>query len=613
MSWMHKLYETYEACAGREEFSHPDQPSDGPEFPALLPVSHVSQQAHIQVSIDGEGNFQRAELLPVKTSCIIPATEESAGRTSGDAPHPLDDKIHYCASDYRGHKKNLFPLYVRQLRDWCSSPQAHPMARAVLAYVEKGTLVHDLVEAGVLLADNNGKLFTAPPSTENAGKKDSIFSRLTPKKIDGESVRDQGEALVVWNVLLPGEGESRTWESRSLRQAWEAYDAARMEQQGLCLVQGNEVAITFKHPRNIRRPGDGAKLISSNDTSNFTFLGRFLEAAQASSVGYEVSQKAHLALGWLIRRQGYRYGEQVVVAWAISGAHVPNPCENFFRDVSDEELLSSTSSETATPTVVKTQTPQDMGQAFALRLGKALAGYRANLEDTTGIVIMTVEAASPGRLSVTFYREQLPDDYLENLRRWQTDCAWPQPMRLEKDAANKKPRTVWIPGAPVPRAIAHAAYGRRCDDKLLKATIERLLPCIVDGTPLPRDLVECCVRRACNRVAFEPWEWNEALAVACAVYKGWSSRTQNKEYDMALDENNINRDYLYGRLLAVAEYIERTALNAAGESRPTNAERLMQRFADHPCATWRQLEVQLSPYIQRLQGSSRAKLLFRAR
>jgi len=71
---------------------------------------------------------------------------------------------------------------------------------------------------------------------------------------------------------------------------------------------------------------------------------------------------------------------------------------------------------------------------------------------------------------------------------------------------------------------------------------------------------------------------------------------------MALDKERRTRDYLYGRLLAVAEYIERSALDKAGEKRSTNAERLMQRFADHPCSTWRDLEKQLAPYMQRLQS-----------
>lgn len=599
MSWMHTLYETYEACAGREEFTRPDQPTDGREIPALLPVSHVSQQAHLCVTIDGEGNFTRAEVLPPKTQVVIPATEDSAGRSGQKPqPHPLCDKIRYCAGDYQkrekqsrkktgkeASEKSEHEQYLELLGAWCASPHAHPLAQAVFAYVQKGTLLRDLVECGVGAELSGGKAKSP----------------------------DMGEQFVVWRVL--SQEEPASWKNTSLQQAWREHyaDCLRKREPILCLVSGQIEVSGTKHPRNIRRPGDGAKLLSANDTSNFTFRGRFLEAAQASSVGYEVSQKAHLALSWLIRRQGYRNGEQAVVAWAISGAPIPNPCENPF-DVSDEELLTSAPVDAAKSSTVEEHAPQDMGQAFALRLGKALKGYCANLKDTANIMIMAMEAPSKGRLAVTFYREQLPDDYLENLRRWQVDCVWSQLVwpKVEGKSSKSKPRLDWLP-APVPKTIARAAYGRRCDDRLLKATIERLLPCIVDGVPLPRDLVESCVRRACNRAALEPWEWNEVLAVACALYKGWSIRTRNKEYGMALDESITSRDYLYGRLLAVAEYIERTALKAAGESRSTNAERLMQRFADHPCDTWRQIELQLSPYEQRLQGSSRAGLLFRAR
>ena len=71
---------------------------------------------------------------------------------------------------------------------------------------------------------------------------------------------------------------------------------------------------------------------------------------------------------------------------------------------------------------------------------------------------------------------------------------------------------------------------------------------------------------------------------------------------MALEEDRKSRDYLYGRLLAIAERIEEVALNVGGESRPTTAARLMQRFADRPFSTWRNIELGLQPYMQRLQG-----------
>ena len=70
---------------------------------------------------------------------------------------------------------------------------------------------------------------------------------------------------------------------------------------------------------------------------------------------------------------------------------------------------------------------------------------------------------------------------------------------------------------------------------------------------------------------------------------------------MALEENRPDRDYLFGRLLAVADYIEEIALGVGGEKRSTNAARLMQRFADRPFDTWRTIELSLQPSIQRLQ------------
>ena len=72
---------------------------------------------------------------------------------------------------------------------------------------------------------------------------------------------------------------------------------------------------------------------------------------------------------------------------------------------------------------------------------------------------------------------------------------------------------------------------------------------------------------------------------------------------MSLDESRSSRDYLYGRLLALADSIEGLALKVAKVQRDTTAARLMQRFADHPYSTWRTIELQLTPYIAQLRSS----------
>ena len=79
MSWIHKLYETYEQCQGRD-MAGEAQP---------LPVSHAQQQAHIEIALDAQGGFKTARLIN-KIETYIPATEQSAGRVgTKPPPHPF--------------------------------------------------------------------------------------------------------------------------------------------------------------------------------------------------------------------------------------------------------------------------------------------------------------------------------------------------------------------------------------------------------------------------------------------------------------------------------------------------------------------------------------------
>lgn len=597
MTWFQSLVSTYDNCFASPKFMDEDI--------QLLPVSHASQQAHILVRLSGDGGFLGAEILGKQTICL-PATEASAGRTSGAAAHPLADKIQYCAKDYPG-KNNHFDLYEKELGGWVSSPYSHPKAQAIYTYVCKGTLVADLLSQGILQADAAGRLLTEPPKENPA----PIFSFLPPKNKGGKTVRDQGDALVCWQVEIPGDLEPATWKDPSLQEAWVAYLASQAGESSLCMVSGKSMPPAGQHPRNIRRPGDGAKLISSNDNSGFTFRGRFLTGLEASSVGYSVSHKAHNALRWLIARQGYRNGEQVILAWAEKGESIPELATDKWME--DEFLLEDGCTPEAAPLSVSstdtTPSPhKDIGLQFSRQLSKTLQGYAGKLAPHDSIVILGLDAATPGRLSVTFFRELFWSDYLKTLESWQNDFYWLIRRVVPGDATDKKKSpVVYQLVAPRPDEICLAAYGKRVDDNLRKNTVARILPCIADKAQIPWDIVENCVRRACGRAGLESWEWNTVLGVACALYKGYYARQPNDEqrrkYTMALDENLTSRDYLYGRLLAVADYAERCALKAADEKRPTSAERLMQRFADYPFETWLTLEKQINSYMSRLKNS----------
>jgi CRISPR-associated protein Csd1 len=357
--------------------------------------------------------------------------------------------------------------------------------------------------------------------------------------------------------------------------------------QGFCYVSGSITSIAQKHPAKIRNGKDGAKLISSNDASGYTFLGRFIDAEQAVGVSSEITQKAHSALRWLIgRKQAYRNDTQAFVSWETAGNDIPSVCANTHDLFGAQE---------------ESEYSGDFGQAFAQKLNAKIAGYKAFVSDNNNIVIMGLDSAVPGRMAITYYRELKGSEFLDRLEEWHRNFSWLQDYG--KDPEDYKRELCFI-GAPAPQDIAWAAYGRGAEGKngkkLMNATVERLLPCIIDGTIFPHDIICAVINRTCNRIGLEYWEWEKCLGIACALYKGTH---KEEKYSMELDENRDSRDYVYGRLLALADVIESTALSIAKENRDTNAARLMQRFADRPYSTWPILEKGLKPYLDRIHAN----------
>jgi len=594
MSWIQKLYETYENCRAMIGAG-----SDDNEVP-LLPICHTTQKAHIEIVIDQKGNFKRARVVSKNEArTVIPCTESSGGRTSGEEPHPLCDKLQYVAADYKkygGNKDSYHESYIKRLSGWIEA-ERNEKVKLIYSYIKHGSVVEDLIDHKVLIAGKDKKILKQRIGNKEQKDVPDIFD-LLPGRINkkGEIENWQADAFIRWVVEIPNDPQSAVWTDRSIIDSWIKYYSSTKKDKTLCYVTGKEVFSADQHPAKLRNDGDKAKLISSNDLSGFTFRGRFLTANQACGVGFETTQKAHYALRWLIGRQGYRKGDQAIVAWATSGADIPKLTDDAISILGEDDLASDETSMFST------------AQAIAIRLKKKIAGYGKALGDTTGVVVMALDSATPGRMAITYYRELTGSDFLQRIENWHESCAWIHNYRsIEvqgKENGKKKKKYMPFVGAPAPSDIAEAAYGSKVDDKLRKATVERILPCIIDGQQIPRDLVESAVRHASNRIGMDGWEWNKTLSIACALFKQYNRK---ENYDMALELNRKTRDYLYGRLLALADSLEQWALNKSGEDRQTNAARLMNRFSEHPYTTWRTIELSLEPYKARLGGKSKKR------
>lgn len=588
MSWIGKLYETYEACAG--EVAAPQPPGKLP----LVPVSHSLQTAHIEVILDEDGTFCDAHYLREDNAVtIIPCTEDSASRSSGISPNALYDKLIYIAGDfaqYTGEEKaeNYFDAYMQQLKGWCESPYSHTKAKVVYQYLQKKQLIGDLVRAQLLFADENGRL-----TQQWEGDK-----KVKPAQTTDTFVRFQVEVI--------GENTIACNEDKALFAAYEAYYAQREQEMKLCYVQGKMLPATEKHPAKLRWPGDSAKLISANDKAGFTYRGRYTAPEEAVTIGYESSQKAHSALRWLINRQGWRNGDQVVVAWTVNGMQPP-------QVQVDTDVL--------TQGATRVDSGVYLGEVYAERLRNAAKSlWHKKLEDRDDVMVMMLEAATPGRMSIPYYKEIRGNDFVQRVEYWHETCYWLQRYKWESDGKDEKGKDrlkpVYYVGAPSLPDILFAAYGPRAGDQLKKKVVQRLLPCITERARLPRDIMWQAVQRASNpRSMEEEWEWEKTLSVACALIRKYRYDWKGENWEMSLEGNRVrleenydtenDRSFLFGRLLACAHQLEvyacyKLELDKKDSRRETNAQKYYQRFRMHPKKTWGRIMDALQPYIARL-------------
>lgn len=596
MNWIEALYHTYNNCEAEVGAIKEGQDE------LLLPLSHTTQNANIEVILDENANFVSAKIIPKKQQkTLVPCTEQSGGR-AGSKPtsHPLCDKLQYLAGDfleYGGVVTSGFSAdpsephneYLTILNQWLGT-HPHPKVKIVHDYILKNCLIHDLVTYNII------------PITQSAEGEKRFLNEWENKEDDPPEIFSSlpatstpQDSFIRWRVEIPGDPMSSLCDDPTVWESWSEHYRTTQEISGLCYVTGNQEPLAIQHPAKLRHAADKAKLISSNDGSGFTFRGRFTDPSgiEAASVSFDVTQKAHNALRWLIAKQGTRLGEQAIVAWSISNQQIPNPLESSLRlavDSTAEEdidklLEQEQQHRLASHDAVNT------GQSVAIALKQKILGYRKKLGDTSKILVVSLDSATPGRMALTYFRELTASEFLDRIETWHNTTSWL--------LYYNKGRRFY--GAPSPYEIVQAAYGSQPDDKLKSATYRRLLPCIIESRPIPDDLVRSCIQRASARISLEHWEWEKALGIACALYRKQQIQKNNQTiHTMSLDPIRTSRSYLYGRLLAVADVLEQAALNKE-ENRPTNAARMMHRFSMRPFDTWPTLYQRLEPYIRKLK------------
>lgn len=573
MPWLLNLVETFDA--NEKEVGKISKNRFNNEF-TLIPISHTTQTAHIEVVVTENGDFHAAHVVEKENAItVIPTTIDSASR-SGKAvyPYPLHDKLMYTAGDFdeysnKSTERKNFEAYINLLKEWVHSPYKHNTIEAIYKYVNKGRLIQDLIEANILFIDKNNKLIEKwNKSYEKIyGERPEIFSVVS---------ETQESAFVRFSVHSSEKIIDKPWRDHTLFQSFIDFYNEKIkesEKTDVCYVTGKLLPSTEKHANKIRNSGDKAKLISANDTSGFTFRGKFDKSEQVASVSYIASQKAHNALKWLITKQGKIIDNRVFLIWGNEKVDVP--------DLQDSSIFLGLNMNTDI-SIART------GVEYAEQFSKAIEGYKHDLSFDSNINILVLDSATTGRMGVLYYRNMNKEIYFERLKEWHTTCIW-----RHRYVKNETGDLIEFIGAPSTRDIAFAAYGKDADDRVVKGLMERLLPCILEGRTIPIDIINSAYYRISNPVAMDKWEWEKSLSITCALVN------QKEGINVGLDKSNNDRDYLFGRLLAIADVLERNAMDD-NEGRATNAIRYMNAFSNHPARTWKVIQENIQPYLIRL-------------
>ncbi len=569
LSWIQKLNEAYESvihtAAVKDEIK-------------IIPAGFTQKEIKYHVILDDEGEFVSAGELPKKTIYMIPTTPQAESRTGENGPpFPLFDQLKYLVPGDNGSAR--YHKFLEQLSAWADTPDAPPCLRTVRDYLEKGTLLHDLEEAKLKVN----------------------YSKAEGKQ-DGKGA--DAKAFVCFSVYSDDDCGDDLWERQDVIESWSRYAAASAEgERKLCYVTGAVLPAMESHPK----VQGNAKLISAKDAAYpMQYKGRFVDDRSAASVSYAASVRAHNMLDYLSACQGFRKYGITFVAWNTNGCPVAFPASDTDSLFDTEELPEP-----------------DTFAAYSRSLRDMAAGYQRTLEQynperSNQIVILGMEAATKGRMSVTYYQELAGNEYVRRLENWYATCCWEQVFFRDSKMV-KRVHT------PTPKQITEAVVGvndvrtaeadSKCEKsvtKLVRQMRLRLLRCIVDGAPIPKDLVSGAFHRAVSPLSFtnrrdNTWsyfDWMNCLRTTCAmIYKLQNESRPASGYEIKLNAASRERSYLYGRLLAVADELECRAM--AQPQRQTNAVRLMQRFAQNPADTWAQLHTRLIPYLNRMRSAGR--------
>lgn len=564
MSLLTALLDSYDYALENDMVGKPDHFGN-----ILLPMYYNSMKSNgkniIELLLSKESDLLEARVLPEGETVQFPVTEDSVARSSGVAPHPLVDSASYVIQD--GEKRSA--AYMEQMENW--------LAYDANDYVK---IIRDFLKKPGMLDAVEKRLKDSEEGEEEKAKKsaasidfEKVFFTFSIENYEGMK-----NVSVSENAALQGRYKDYV----------EYLNANDPEKEKItCNLSGKEDYLCIKH-----QPLMGtARLVSQITANDENYRGRFTTADQSIKIGMETSQKIHLMAKYLLSGQGTRrwLGEQAnMVSWFsddLSNAAEFNPTKSAEVASSVKNRLLAMKQEKSDTSMIADEMTEDIVKSF-------MSGNRMFSDDAT-YYIAIFDKVSNGRVAAKYFRSLSVSRLKENLVAWQEKYHW---WGFSNENRDKE-------FTPSPRRMVLAAYGVERDGFLeiskndfLKNQYQNIVTALVEGRAVPKNFEKALAVNIRHRQNYDK-TWMEVMFCALAVLKD-----KGGIKDAMLNRENTDRSYLFGRLLASFEYLEKSTFGEK-DGRSTNAEKMWTSYTNHPATMMLRLRNLMIPYERKLERS----------
>lgn len=552
--------------------------------------------ASIEISLNKNAEVLDIVSIPKELQkTVFPVAPDSIARTVGIAPNPLFENLGYMAGDWNLIENDNDELkkysekhtkYLELLKKWADFTNFEQI-KIIYKFLSNTRLLQELFNS-LLLKDILGGSDEEDKEDENENSSLTSSNKFEEnlKTFKSESKIKKLAGVFVRFKIFVDNSRPEVYFNQNILEEW-SHNYKQIigikTVEDIDYITGEKQILKLYSPKKLRHQGDEGKLISSNDQTIRTFGGRFDNAIpnQAVTLGHNSMTKALYSLSWLIsNNHAFSYDGLVVLAYSVKYIDEEN-LYNVLGFRKDKEYLTDVTSNDIIVSLAR------YGQR-----SKSIDNYTG--EHKVNVLMLDGEK----RISICYYNELDSSIYYKNLENWVKTMCWTWWNFDTKKMQLKTPTFDMIFGLIYKES--------REDKKLKKQFYKWILPCVIDNKPLPRIFAKKAFEKVKNPQSFDSnSEWLKNIFVACAVINKYYEKEGLKRF-MALDKEETNRSYLFGRLIAMAEQVEKRAID--NNVVQTNAERLFTRFTMRPGQTFNTLHKLLMPYFDKLYSNGKAGL-----